>query len=177
MDIVFERSTSPVICVYALVWMLYLMLEDGGVLLELDFIQKFSDINNRPLLHWHLTCVQTNILIEHSPNLHCSPSSGIVLTVESAGMLLGKLSDNRVVELSPTSSIPVASFFRLVLGLDDVSLEGVSFEETSLEEDWAVVAVIEVVADTIVDTVVLVLLVLLLGFAVVAKVLPPSDCT
>lgn len=97
------------------------------------------------------------------------------------------MSDNCVVELSPTSGVPVASFFCLVLGLDGVSLEGVSLEgvslegvfleEASLEEDWAVVTLVEVVVDTTVNAVILVLLVLLLDFAVAAKVLLLSDCT
>ena len=87
-----------------------------------------------------------------------------------------------MVELSLSSGAPAASFLCLVLGLEGtslegVSLEGMSFEETSLEEDWAVVTVVEVVVDSVVDTVAFVLLVLLLDFAVAAKVLLLSDCT
>ena len=114
------------------------------------------------------------------------------MIVESAGMLLGKLSDNCVVEFSATFGVPVASFFCLVLGLDGVSLDGVSLdgvsldgvsleavplEVTSLEEDWAVVTVVEVVVDAVVNAVAPGLLVLLMDFAVAAKVLLLSDCT
>ena len=72
------------------------------------------------------------------------------MTVVSAGILLGKFSDNWDVGSDP-----------LPLGLERTSL--------AEEEDWAVVTVVEVAVDTAVPL--LVVLLLALDFGVAARVL------